>query len=456
MSDQLEVFLEIPKISGKIIIPNDQNIIYIGKREIKESVTKSLGDPLALDSISSVRRDKNSGAVIKQQFILTKKGDKYYIEDPNSSNGTFLGSVNLKQSPPVILKDGDEIIVPIEENGKLIQLKIYFQIRKKSIIQKPSIKKKKKSQIPAIKKPDSTSVTTDGQYYDPTISPTVAPPIIRASNTASYQYKSFIYDPNDSLNTSNSFIMVQRAMIIPPNAFSPNSGLDLSIIYKLEKSEFWHILVAFGLLLLMIYRYYINIMVVMIIIASIESSPLPSLTQIFVEPLPIALIFGFSFIVHEYAHLQTAKHFKYQSRFCLTKVGVKATLKWALIGLPFGLPGAAVSIGVDPEKDKNEMGAIKIAGPLSNFILGLIFMIIAFILPIDPYISIKMIVIQASSLNFVLGSFNMIPREVKGFALDGKFILQWNKPWYFTLLVALLSGFVIAIVLSNSLTAQLY
>ena len=200
----------------------------------------------------------------------------------------------------------------------------------------------------------------------------------------------------------------------------------------------------------MVYRYYININFIMLIIALINSNQMPSLTQFFIEPLPIALIFGLSFIIHELSHLQTAKHFNFQSRFCLTKVGVKATFKWALIGFPFGLPGAAVSVGVDPENDRDKMGWIKIAGPFSNFVLGVIFMIIAFIIPSDSLINLEMIFVQASSLNFVLGIFNMIPREVKGFALDGKFIVKWNKPWYFTLLAGLLLGLIIVINFASS------
>ena len=437
MSNEFEVYLEIPKIAGKIEIPNDQKIMYIGKREIKNSIVKNLSDPRAFDSISSVRTDKDTGAVIKQQFIISKVKDNYYIEDPNSSNGTYLGGSKLKQNPPVPLKNGDEIIVPIEENGKLIQLKIYFHIEKKKFDQLAHTQQKKNN-YPTI---DSY----EAQYSDPTITPTIPSPVNQAVNASSYQYKSFIYDPNDPMNTSNSFIMIQKIQTIPPNAFRSNSGLDLSMVYKLDKSELWHILVAVGLLFLMIYRYYININIIFTIIALVNKTPTPSLSQFFIEPLPTALIFGISFIVHELSHLQTAKHFNFQSRFCLTKVGVKATLKWALIGFPFGLPGAAVSIGVDPVKDEDKMGWIKIAGPFSNFVLGIIFIIVALIIPSDLAFDLHMIFAQASSLNFVLGAFNMIPREVKGFALDGKFIIKWNKPWYFTLLAGLVMGLVIAI-----------
>ncbi|QEE14544.1 site-2 protease family protein [Promethearchaeum syntrophicum] len=442
MSIEFEVFIEIPKIAGKIEIPNNQELIHIGKREIKNSVVKNLSDPRAFDSISSVRTDKDTGAVIKQQFIISRVKDKYFIEDQNSANGTYLGGINLKQSPPAPLKSGDEIIIPIEENGELIQLKMYFHIEKKKSA--PGAQSQQKQ----IHYP--TLDLDEAEYSDPTITPTIPSSANQAVKAGSYQYKSFIYDPNDPINTSNSFIMIQRTQAIPPNAFQPNSGLDLSMVYKLEKSEFWHILVAVGLLFLMIYRYYININLIFLIIGLITDSPGPSLNDFFIQPLPIALIFGISFITHELSHLQTGKHFNFQSRFCLTKVGVKATLKWALIGFPFGLPGAAVSVGVDPVKDEDKMGWIKIAGPFSNFVLGVIFIILAFFIPSGSIIDLKAIFVQASSLNFVLGAFNMIPREVKGFALDGKFIIKWNKPWYFTLLAGLILGFATAIFYSNS------
>jgi len=444
MSIEFEVYLEIPKIAGKIEIPNDQKIKHIGKREIKNCVVKQLSDPRAFDSISSVRTDKDTGAIIKQQFIISKVKDKYFIEDSNSSNGTYLRGANLKQKPPAPLRNGDEIIVPIEENGELIQLKLYFHIEKKKSDPTAQAQQKKVNYL--------TTDPDEAQYSDPTITPAIPSSTNQAVLASSSQFKSFIYDPNDPMNTSNSFIMVQQTQTIPANAFSPNSGLDLSMVYKLEKSEFWHILVAFGLLFLMVYRYYININLIMTIIALIGSNPTPSLSQFFIEPLPIALIFGLSFIVHELSHLQTGKHFNFQSRFCLTKVGVKATLKWALIGFPFGLPGAAVSVGVDPVRDEDKMGWIKIAGPFSNFVLGVIFIILAFFIPSGSTINFQTIFVQASSLNFVLGAFNMIPREVKGFALDGKFIIKWNKILYFTLLAGLLLGFTVAVFYSNSLT----
>ena len=181
MSNDFEVYLEIPKIEGKIEIPNDQNIIHIGKREIKNCVVKQLSDPRAFDSISSVRTDKDTGAIIKQQFIISKVKDKYFIEDPNSSNGTYLRDVNLKQKPPAPLRNGDEIIVPIEENGELIQLKMYFHIEKKKSDPKAQAQQKKVNY--------PTNDPDEAQYSDPAITPAIPSSTNQAVLAGSSQLK---------------------------------------------------------------------------------------------------------------------------------------------------------------------------------------------------------------------------------------------------------------------------
>ena len=134
---------------------------------------------------------------------------------------------------------------------------------------------------------------------------------------------------------------------------------------------------------------------------------------------------------------------------------MKSTIKAAVIGIPFGLPGAAVSIGVDLQRDVDKMGYIKFAGPLSNFILGFIFVIGSFFVPLELFI-LKMGLIQGGTLNFVLGAFNLIPKEVKGFALDGKYIISWRRQLYFGLLICFIIGYLIAYTLINNYQTQYY
>lgn len=119
-------FLLIPEIKGKIILSQNE-VNHIGKREIVNCATAPI-NPKEFSTLSSVHQDQ-FGEVIKEQFNIRFDSDsnQYLIEDRNSTNGTYLGNINLKQTPAQILKNGDEIIVPIEKNGKLMQLKILFQ-----------------------------------------------------------------------------------------------------------------------------------------------------------------------------------------------------------------------------------------------------------------------------------------------------------------------------------------
>jgi len=349
--------------------------------------------------------------------------------------------MKLKGKTPQLLNDGAEIIVPVEDQGKLTQLKIIFHFTQ-------NLQKSSNLSITQAKSSTNQS-SSGGNYYDPTRAPTTAPSQDYSSIPVVRRVNAVYYDPDDPSNTSNSFILIKKQLTVPPNAFRPDSGLDLSMIYKLEKSEFWHIMVAFVLLFVTIYHTYINLMGIMALINYISSgAPYVTWQMAFIDTIPMALIFCFSFLIHELSHLETGRHYKFQSRFCLTNVGVKTTLKSAIIGLPFALPGAAVSVGVDPEKDKDKMGAIKIAGPLSNLIFGIVLISIAYFLPTD-FARVKNILVQGSSLNFVLGAFNMIPAEFKGFALDGKYIRTWKFTYYLILLILLIGSYVGSIILSQ-------
>ena len=163
-------------------------------------------------------------------------------------------------------------------------------------------------------------------------------------------------------------------------------------------------------------------------------------------PIPAALIFGVVFLVHELSHLKTGKKQGFQSRFCLITKGVKITGIAALIGFPIALPGAAVSLGVDPQTDTDKMGAIKTAGPMSNLIFGIICLIGGIILSLTDNATVTQWFLQGAVFNFTLGLFNMIPKEFGSFALDGKFIVSWKRRLYFTLLALLLACYVVTII----------
>jgi hypothetical protein len=465
---------EIPQFAGKLIIPPSLSEFHIGKQDIRDAITIMPKDEHSFDPISSVRKDAQ-GTVLKEQFIIRYTKGSYTIEDRGSTNGTYLGSKVLKGQPPTALSDGMEIIIPIQDNNQLMQLKMIFRIVPDSALglsgqatyNDPANISGGQPQYHAPQYSSPTSNSASPQYHQPIYSgppqkakagittPTGQQAVPIPSGQAEY------YDPQASSSMtgmesqsqmmldSNSSFIVHSQMgggTIPPNAFSPNSGIDLDFVWKLEKSENWHILMALLLLVTMIFRTTLNIAVFMLILKYVT---IAEIGMEFLQFIPIILIFPLSFLIHELAHLNMGKHFKYQSRFCLTKVGLRTTLIAIIIGIPFGLPGAAVSVGVDPAKDQRQMGFIKTAGPASNFILGVIFLIISVLIPITSELlfRVKMGVIQGASLNLVLGLFNMVPVAIRGFALDGQYIIKWKPALYVGLVIALIICFIVVFVL---------
>lgn len=114
-------YLDIPSIGATIKIPSNVDKLRIGRDDIQGAATKSLPDLNAYKNIS--RKRENS-----EHFIIHVDNDQFKIEDVHSTNGTYLGTTKLGQGvPPQPLKDGDKIIVPIEEFGKMVQLEIFFK-----------------------------------------------------------------------------------------------------------------------------------------------------------------------------------------------------------------------------------------------------------------------------------------------------------------------------------------
>ena len=123
-----KAFFDITRIGGTLNIP-DQPDFYIGRDEIQGCATKALPDLNAYNNLSKVRKDP-SGKVFKEHFIIHNKGNDYTIEDLHSTNGTYLGTTKLQGAGPQPLKDGDKVILPIEEFGKLVQLELIFKVKK--------------------------------------------------------------------------------------------------------------------------------------------------------------------------------------------------------------------------------------------------------------------------------------------------------------------------------------
>lgn len=77
------------------------------------SLEKDISETIILDSVNTIGRDRentiiiNDGYISKRHAIIMQKEDGFYLEDLNSSNGTFLNDKKIEDS--VKLLEGDVI-----------------------------------------------------------------------------------------------------------------------------------------------------------------------------------------------------------------------------------------------------------------------------------------------------------------------------------------------------------
>lgn len=145
-----------------------------------------------------------------------------------------------------------------------------------------------------------------------------------------------------------------------------------------------------------------------------------------------------SLAVHEYAHAfaayklgdDTAKHLGRMSLNPFVHLDIIGTFILPLCGVPFGW---AKPVPFNPQRFRTDvsmnLGAalVAIAGPISNFILFLISILLLKLLgTVDSalLISLKLFLEKMLSINLVLGLFNLIPIP----PLDGGHIVNYFMP----------------------------
>jgi Zn-dependent protease len=126
-----------------------------------------------------------------------------------------------------------------------------------------------------------------------------------------------------------------------------------------------------------------------------------------------------SFLTHEFAHKIVAQRSGLWAEFRLTTFG--AVLTFASVFLPFKMiaPGAMM-IGGSLRKNY-DMVNISVAGPITNFIYSIVFLGLAFILPVTGHWIF--VLLFAAYINAFMAVFNLIPFGV----LDGYKIFSLNK-----------------------------
>ena len=124
-----------------------------------------------------------------------------------------------------------------------------------------------------------------------------------------------------------------------------------------------------------------------------------------------------SFFIHEMAHKITAQRKGFWAEFRLIFIGTILTLI-SIFSQFFKVisPGAVMISGF---VDRESMGKISIAGPLTNIFLSTILLILAFVSPQH----IAIVFILGAAFNAWIALFNLIPFGM----LDGFKVFLWNK-----------------------------
>jgi Zn-dependent protease len=122
---------------------------------------------------------------------------------------------------------------------------------------------------------------------------------------------------------------------------------------------------------------------------------------------------GTGFLLHELAHKVVAVKFNQVAEFRADYGMLLLAVAGGLAGFIFAAPGAVHHRGLLTD---GEHGLIALAGPVTNLGLAAVFLPLSVVDPVFWEYGV--------GINLLLAAFNMIPFG----PLDGKTVLNWNKP----------------------------
>ena len=129
----------------------------------------------------------------------------------------------------------------------------------------------------------------------------------------------------------------------------------------------------------------------------------------------LAIVFAFTFILHEIAHKLVAQHYGLWAEFRLTLIGALITLLSIISPIKLISPGAVIIAG--PMR-RDIAGKTGLAGPLTNLVLSGVF---ATMYPLNGLI--QTVAMLGVAFNAWIALQNLIPFGV----LDGAKVFRWNK-----------------------------
>lgn len=140
---------------------------------------------------------------------------------------------------------------------------------------------------------------------------------------------------------------------------------------------------------------------------------------------------GVAFLLHEVAHKIVAVRFGQAAEFRADYGMLFLAVMSAMLGFIFAAPGAVHHRGRITQR---ENGLIAIAGPVTNLLLGMVFLPVfaaAFVFNSEL---LAVLGARGVAINVFLAAFNMIPYG----PLDGRTVVSWSK-------VAWLGAFVVSV-----------
>lgn len=157
---------------------------------------------------------------------------------------------------------------------------------------------------------------------------------------------------------------------------------------------------------------------------------------------PIVMVgVAIGFLSRELGHKFVSMKYGYHSEFKAQPLGLIITFLTAFIGFVFAIPGTAVTDADDLSDKMN--GKIAIAGPMTNIVYAIAFILIAaLICPLkvysDIFTLIYLICVVGYSVNSYLAAFNLLPVNIAPIlSLDGARVFKWNKKiWLFSFVIA--------------------
>lgn len=175
-----------------------------------------------------------------------------------------------------------------------------------------------------------------------------------------------------------------------------------------------------------------TILVVLVGLSAFFSKPSIFITYPLLT-LMFSAIFVLIFLPHELAHKFTAQHYGLWAEFRLLEWGAIVTLISIFSPAKIIAPGAVI---VQEVYERETMGKIALAGPLTNLFIAVIFVLTYFLFPVTGIL--KAFLSVGFWLNVILGIFNMLPMP----PLDGSKIIRWNV-YLWGLVFSLYIGFLL-------------